>query len=74
MAASPSPKRAMRCAEARCRSCRVEVRSRALRKMRGQEALASAEGLDASLLATLNALRLRLAKERRPMWCSPTAS
>ncbi|MFA6157836.1 DNA helicase RecQ [Mesorhizobium sp.] len=44
---------------------RVEVRGRALRKMRGQEALASVAGLDASLLAVLKALRLRLAKERQ---------
>lgn len=44
---------------------RVEARGRALRKMRGQEALAGAEGLDASLLAVLKALRLRFAKERQ---------
>ncbi len=44
---------------------RVEVRGRALRKMRGQEAAANLEGLDASLLATLKTLRLRLAKERQ---------
>ncbi|BCG77710.1 DNA helicase RecQ [Mesorhizobium sp. 113-3-3] len=43
---------------------RVEMRSRALRKMRAAEG-ANAEGVDASLLATLKTLRLRLAKERQ---------
>jgi ATP-dependent DNA helicase RecQ len=43
---------------------RVEMRSRALRKMRAAEG-ANAEGVDASLLATLKSLRLRLAKERQ---------
>jgi ATP-dependent DNA helicase RecQ len=43
---------------------RVEMRSRALRKMRAAEA-SGAEGVDASLLATLKSLRLRLAKERQ---------
>jgi len=42
----------------------VEMRSRALRKMRAAEA-SGAEGVDASLLATLKSLRLRLAKERQ---------
>ncbi|RWC45915.1 MAG: DNA helicase RecQ [Mesorhizobium sp.] len=45
---------------------RVEVRSRALRKMRAAEGSGmNAEGIDASLLATLKSLRLRLAKERQ---------
>ena len=43
---------------------RVEMRSRALRKMRAAEG-SGAEGVDASLLATLKSLRLRLAKERQ---------
>ena len=44
---------------------RVEVRSRALRgKMRSAQAT-DTEGVDASLLAALKALRLRLAKERQ---------
>ncbi|GLQ81627.1 ATP-dependent DNA helicase RecQ [Mesorhizobium huakuii] len=44
---------------------RVEMRSRALRKMRAEGSAANAEGVDASLLATLKSLRLRLAKERQ---------
>ncbi|WP_322416945.1 DNA helicase RecQ [Mesorhizobium huakuii] len=44
---------------------RVEIRSRALRKMRAEGSAANAEGVDASLLATLKSLRLRLAKERQ---------
>ncbi|UCI30549.1 DNA helicase RecQ [Mesorhizobium sp. B4-1-4] len=44
---------------------RVEMRGRALRKMRAAEGAANAEGVDASLLATLKSLRLRLAKERQ---------
>ena len=43
---------------------RVEMRSRALHKMRAAEG-SGAEGVDASLLATLKSLRLRLAKERQ---------
>ncbi|TJV43286.1 MAG: DNA helicase RecQ [Mesorhizobium sp.] len=43
---------------------RVEVRVRALRKMRAAEG-SGAEGVDASLLATLKSVRLRLAKERQ---------
>ncbi|TSE07598.1 DNA helicase RecQ [Mesorhizobium intechi] len=43
---------------------RVEIRGRALRKMRTAEG-GNAEGVDASLLATLKSLRLRLAKERQ---------
>lgn len=43
---------------------RVEMRARALRKMRAAEA-SGAEGVDASLLATLKSVRLRLAKERQ---------
>ncbi|TRC74767.1 DNA helicase RecQ [Mesorhizobium sp. WSM4310] len=44
---------------------RVEMRSRALRKMRAEGSGANADGVDASLLATLKSLRLRLAKERQ---------
>ncbi|TPM26052.1 DNA helicase RecQ [Mesorhizobium sp. B2-3-5] len=44
---------------------RVEMRGRALRKMRAAEGAANTEGVDASLLATLKSLRLRLAKERQ---------
>ena len=44
----------------------VEVRGRALRKMRAADGSAmNAEGIDASLLAMLKSLRLRLAKERQ---------
>ncbi|RUV26853.1 DNA helicase RecQ [Mesorhizobium sp. M1A.F.Ca.IN.020.30.1.1] len=45
---------------------RVETRHRSLRdKARSAQAAADAEDLDAALLATLKALRLRLAKERQ---------
>ncbi|TPK78094.1 DNA helicase RecQ [Mesorhizobium sp. B2-4-17] len=44
---------------------RVEMHGRALRKMRAAEGAANAEGVDASLLATLKSLRLRLARERQ---------
>ena len=45
---------------------RVEVRSRASRgKMRSAQVPRTREGVDASLLAALKAVRLRLAKERQ---------
>ncbi|TIT26190.1 MAG: ATP-dependent DNA helicase RecQ, partial [Mesorhizobium sp.] len=44
---------------------RVEVRSRALRGKTRPDAAAGTEGLDSALLATLKAVRLRLARERQ---------
>ncbi|TPK91735.1 DNA helicase RecQ [Mesorhizobium sp. B2-4-12] len=44
---------------------RVEMRGRAMRKMWVAEGAANVEGVDASLLATLKSLRLRLARERQ---------
>ena len=66
MAASPSPRRAMRSAAAKSPfQYRVEMRTPRQRKMRAAEASALREGGDPRLLATLKALRLRLARERQ---------